>query len=356
MAFTQGFILLAIVPFLLLFFFLRKLERRRALVSPGHEGGVKNRLIGVFTRGLPKALWFGTALCAIVALAGLFTRVPKEGILVQGRIKCISLDLSTSMRATSRSVSGRSSVDVIKEVTMPFVDKRVSTDYITVTVYGGKGFGPDFGDATILVRPTQNAEFIKKQIKAVNPGMVGMYTSIGEGIFTCLSSMLDQEFEKHKVDRFRLRDGLEKGDWQYPGIVAQKINRMRNMIIVLFTDGVNNAGIDPITMTKFVRMLGIKMYFSVLESTGATGVSPAEEEKRRGELKDAVRATGGFDFSAKKAEDVEKHYNAIDRFEAAGVRIIPGTQEVSHSREWLFASIVLFAGMALVEIVFLKIP
>lgn len=310
-----------------------------------------------FARGLPKLFYLGAALAAITALAGPFIRVPKEGILVQGRVKCISLDLSTSMRSTTRSLSGRSSVDVIKEATMPFVDKRASTDYITVTVYGGKSPNPNGGDATILVRPTQNAEFIKKQIKDVNPGMVGNYTSIGEGIFTCLSSMLDHEFENHKVDRFLLREALEKEKWEYPQAVARKIGRMRNMIIVLFTDGVNNAGIDPITMVTFVRMLGIKMYFSVLESTGSTGYSSAEQEEAlRNELINAVRSTGGFDFSTKIAEDVEEHYDQIDRFETAGIRITSEMQEVPRWHEWLFASIVFLAGMIVLEIVFLKIP
>jgi hypothetical protein len=240
---------------------------------------------------------------------------------------------------------------------MPFIDKRTSTDFITVTVYGGKGRGPASGDAAVLVRPTQNAEFIKKQIKDANPGMVGMYTAIGEGIFTCLSSMLDSEFENHKVDRFLLRESLEQDKWEYPNLVAKKIGRMRHMIIVLFTDGVNNSGIDPIVMVKFARILGIKIHFSILESTGATGIGSQDEEERlREALREAIRTTGGVDFATKIAEDVEKHYDKIDKFEAAKVRITSEARIVNRSREWLWASLVLLGGFMLIEIVFLNLP
>ena len=356
MTFAQSLLLLAIVPFLLLFFFLKKIERGGAVSVSSHRIGKKSPWLYFFTRLLPKVMWLGTAVAVIVALAGPMKVAPLEGIEVQGRMKCISLDFSTSMRSTGRSASGRSSVEVIKEVTMPFVEKRVATDFITVTVYGGKNMGPTGGDATVLVRPTQNADFIKKQIKNAIPGMVGSYTSIGEGIFTCLSSMLDQEFQNQKVDRFRLRESLEKDDWTYPQFVAKKLGRMKNRIIVLFTDGVNNAGIEPVTMVQFARMLGIKVYFSVLESSGSTGVSMDEEVVRRDALRNAVRTTGGFDFATAVAEDVEKHYDQIDKFEAAKVRIVPETAIVHLWREWLFAAIVLLAGMTLIEIVFIKLP
>ncbi len=356
MTFTQSLLLLALVPFLLLFFFLKKIERGGAVFVSSHRIGKKSPWLYFFTRLLPKVMWLGTAVAVIVALAQPMKMVSKEGIEIQGRIKCISLDFSTSMRQTGRSKTGRSSVDVIKKVTMPFIEKRAATDFITVIIYGGKYSGLTGGDATVLVRPTQNADFIKKQIKNANPGMVGQYTSIGEGIFTCLSSMLDQEFANHEIDRFRLREGLEKDDWTYPQLVARKLGRMKNMIIVLFTDGVNNAGIEPVTMVQFTRLLGIKVYFSVLESSGNTGVSMYEETVRRDALRNAVRTTGGFDFATAIAEDVEKHYDQIDKFESAKVRIIPETATVPLWREWLFAAIVLLAAMLIIEIVFIKLP
>ncbi|MBI2639452.1 MAG: hypothetical protein HYW90_00975 [Candidatus Sungbacteria bacterium] len=356
MAFSQSLVLLATVPFLLLFFFLKRMERARAVSVSSTSIGKSKSVLFFFTRIVPKIFWLSVAFLAVVALAGPVKSVPTEGIAIEGRIKCISLDFSYSMRATTRSKTGRSSVEVIKEVTMPFVEKRATTDFITVTVYGGKDYGPENGDATILVRPTQNADFIKQQIKGANPGVVGNYTSIGEGIFTCLSSMLDQEFQNHDIDRFLLREGLEKGNWRYPELVVKKIGRMRNMIIVLFTDGVNNAGIDPLTMVQFTRMLGIRVYFSVLESTADTGVSDEEGERRREELKNAVRSTGGFDFATKVAEDVELHYDKIDKFERAKVRIVSNFSTMPLWREWLFASIVMLTGFSLVEIIFIKLP
>lgn len=357
MHFGEPLMLLLAIPFLLLFFSLGKLERRRFLLSPSNECGSRSLLLWLATRKVPKYLWLFVSLASIIVLASPIRLVGKEGIEVQGRIKCISLDLSFSMREKNRSKTGRSSFEVIKEVTVPFVEKRATTDFITVTVYGGKNKGLSGGDATILVRPTQNAEFIKKQIKSIDPGMVGIYTSIGEGVFTCLSSMLDQEFEKHSVDRFLLREGLEEENWSYPISVSKKIGRMRHMIIVLFTDGVNNAGIEPLTMVEFARMLGIKIYFSVLESTGGTGYSSTSEElELRNDLKNAVRATGGFAFETKTVEDVEKHYNEIDKFESAKVRVFSKESLSSEWRFWLGLVIFGFILFSLFEILFLKAP
>lgn len=357
MQFGEPFMLLLAIPFLLLFFSLGKLERRRFLLSASNERGSRNLFLWLFTRKIPKYLWLSVSLISVIVLANPIRLISKEGIEVQGRIKCISLDLSYSMKNTERSKTGRSSVEVIKEVTIPFVEKRATTDFITVTVYGGKSRGPDGGDATILVRSTQNTEFIKKQIKGIDPGMVGIYTSIGEGIFTCLSSMLDEEFAKHSVDRFLLRDGLMKEDWSYPALVARKVGRMRHMIIVLFTDGVNNSGIEPLTMVEFARILGIKIYFSVLESTGGTGYSSTSEElELRNALKNAVRATGGFAFETKVAEDVEKHYDEIDKFESVKVRIFSKEQLSYEWKFWLGFGIFGLILLVFFEIMFLKIP
>ncbi|MBI2639979.1 MAG: hypothetical protein HYW90_03790, partial [Candidatus Sungbacteria bacterium] len=125
---------------------------------------------------------------------------------------------------------------------------------------------------------------------------------------------------------------------------------------VLFTDGVNNAGIDPLTMVQFTGMLGVRVYFSVLESSAYTGVSDEEGEQRREALKNAVRATGGFDFATKVAEDVERHYDKIDKFERAKVGIVSDFSTMPLWREWLFASIVMLTGFSLVEIIFIKLP
>jgi len=128
------------------------------------------------------------------------------------------------------------------------------------------------------------------------------------------------------------------------------------MIIVLFTDGVNNAGIEPLTMIEFARMLGIKIYFSVLESSAYTGVSLDEEVKRRNALRNAVRTTGGFDFETKVAEDVENHYNAIDKFESAKVRIFSSEILLPEWEDWLWWSILGLVSFIIFEILFVKIP
>ena len=113
MEFQRPFLLLMAIPFLLLFISLGKLERRRFLISPSHEGGRRNIFVWLATRKIPKYLWLSVSLLSIIVLAGPTKLVGSEGVEVQGRIKCISLDFSHSMRQTERSRTGRSSVEVI---------------------------------------------------------------------------------------------------------------------------------------------------------------------------------------------------------------------------------------------------
>ncbi len=118
MEFLHPWILLGIVPFLILLFFLKKLEKKRYLDIPA--GIIVQRIskLKSFFRKSGKVLWILAAALLIIALSRPQGVSEFEKFGVEGRMMVLSVDLSTSMSDTSYSKTGRASVDVIKELSI----------------------------------------------------------------------------------------------------------------------------------------------------------------------------------------------------------------------------------------------
>jgi hypothetical protein len=146
--------------------------------------------------------------------------------------------------------------------------------------------------------------------------MLGAYTSIGEGILLSVFSLIDQSM-LNKISIEELVKSIEGPDKNYALNLVKKTGRFRNKMIILFTDGKNNAGIPPQYPLWLCKMLGIKVYFAALESTGATGLSPDEQERQKNLLIQGVLETGGKYYEMNIIEQIEEFYKEIDRLETA---------------------------------------
>ncbi len=315
MSFSQPWILMVIIPFLLLLFFLKKIEKKRYRDIP--TGMIVKRIgrIKKFMKTAGKVLWISAAIFLIISLARPQNVLEIDKFNIEGRVMILSVDLSTSMSSTGYSKTGRSSVDVIKELSLEFAKRRATTDLVGITAYGGKYSGRDGGQASIRVFPTSEYAQLEASIQLLKPYMLGSYTSIGEGIFLSVLSILDQETLKD-IDVPALVQSLEDNHAYALGLV-KKTGRLNNRVIILFTDGKNNAGIEPKYPLWLAKMFGIKVYFVSLESTGPTGLSPSEEKQRKDELIQGVLQTGGKYYEANIVEEVEKFYKDIDLLETA---------------------------------------
>ena len=137
--------------------------------------------------------------------------------------------------------------------------------------------------------------------------------------------------------------------------ITNAVNRLRDStvkskIIVLLTDGVNNAGkIDPLTASKAAKALGIKIYTIGAGKPGGA-MYPVEDpifgkryvhidtEIDETLLKNIADETGGLYFRAKDKEGLAEIYKTIGRLEKtkietkeyanymelAGVFMLPG--------------------------------
>jgi Ca-activated chloride channel family protein len=321
MEFLYPLVLIAIVPFLLLFLLLKKLEKRRYRDIPTalivkEIGGLKS-----FAKKCGRMLWILAAIFIIIALSRPQIISEAEKIETEGRMMILSIDLSASMSGTDRSETRRVAVDVIKELSLEFVKKRAATDLVGITAYGGRSRGRENGEAAIILFPTSEYEQLKASIKMLEPRMLGLYTSIGEGIFLSVLSLIEPEaiceIKKENPNYFNdLQQSIEE-DKTYALTLVKKIGRFRNRIIVLFTDGKNNSGIEPRYPLWLCELLGIKVYFAALESTGPTGLSPEEEEREKSLLIEGTLKTGGKYYEMEVAEQSREFYEEIDRLETA---------------------------------------
>ena len=167
----------------------------------------------------------------------------------------LTLDVSGSMEALDFELEGKpvNRLEVVKNVVGKFVGQRPN-DKLGMVAFAGRPY---------LVSPlTLDHEFLGKRLADVKMGQVEDGTAIGSAI----ASSVDH-----------LKDSTAK-----------------SRIIILLTDGVNNAGaVNPLTAAEAAKALGIKIYtigagtrgeapVPVQDAFGRTHLADDEGGDRRG--------------------------------------------------------------------------
>jgi hypothetical protein len=337
MIFSYPWAFLILIPFAVLFFRMKKLEKKRFFDVPAsmivrRPAGMKN-----FAGKNGRFLWLFPVFLLVCALSEPYGVMLSKEMSAEGRIMVFCADLSTSMFGTYRSATGRSSLDVMKEYAQVFVKKRASTDLVGITAYGGRSRGRKNGEAAIIVLPTSEERQLYASIKVMKPGMLGAYTSIGEGLLVSIFSCIDHK-TLEKINITKLVKSIEEGDRTYALEAAKKIGHLKNRVIILFTDGKNNSGIEPEHAFYLAKILGIKVHFGSLESTGATGLTEAEEKREKEKIIKGVTETGGVYMEMNVAENLELFFGEIDRLETARLEFSFGEQKKSLRSYFIFAA------------------
>lgn len=135
----------------------------------------------------------------------------------------LAVDISGSMKAMDFTVEGKASnrLEAVKNVLSEFIDKRPN-DRIGLIAFGGKPY---------LISPlTLDHSWLKKRLASLQIGMVGeKTTAIGSAIGAGVNRLRDRE--------------------------------SKSRIIILLTDGMNNAGkVQPLIAAEGAETLGIKIY------------------------------------------------------------------------------------------------
>jgi Ca-activated chloride channel family protein len=169
---------------------------------------------------------------------------------------------------------------------------------------------------------------------------------------------LDHDFLRQNLERLQVATREEDGTAIGSALTAA-LNRLRELkskskIVILMTDGQNNAGkVPPLTAAEVAEKLGVKVYTI---GVGTRGWAPYPRFDRAGRKVDYARIevnidedtlqrisarTGGKYFRADKTETLQAIYDEIDRMEKTEVEV----KKYQHYRE-LFPWVVL-PGVAL---------
>jgi Ca-activated chloride channel homolog len=238
----------------------------------------------------------------------------------------LALDVSGSMKAEDFKPNNR--LYVAKEEIKKFVNKRTS-DRIGLVVFSASSFTqcPLTLDYGVLLNFLDQVRF----------GMIKDGTAIGMALANCIN---------------RLRDSNAK-----------------SKVIILLTDGVNNAGeIDPLTAATIAKTMGVKIYTIGVGKPG-NAMYPVDDpifgkryvylpnEIDEKTLREIAEKTGGKYFRARSKEELEQIYDEIDKLEKTEIKI----NEYVQYRELFPIFVYLGLALLILEIllgntIFRKIP
>ncbi len=246
--------------------------------------GAKRSRIGALNFVLRLAALFLLILAiARPQLGNSTTEIEASGIDI-----LLAVDVSGSMEAMDFTLGGKpvNRLAVVKKVVDEFIDQRPN-DRIGLLAFGGRPY---------LVSPlTLDHNWLRKRLESLAIGMVEDGTAIGSAIGSGTN---------------RLRD-----------------RKSKSRILILLTDGMNNAGrIPPLVAAEAAETLNIKVYTIGAGTRGEAPIPVTDNFGRRRLIRAAVdidektlskvaEMTGALYFRATDTASLTKIYDEINKME-----------------------------------------
>ena len=269
-------------------------------------------------------------LLMIIALARPQSILDSSKTVSEGVDIVLAIDTSTSMLAEDfrLGTSRINRFDLVKEVVKDFIKKR-KDDRIGMIAFAARAY-------TVCPLTTDYA-WLTENLDRVRVGMMEDATAIGSAIASSIN---------------RLRT-----------------SKTKSKVIILLTDGVNNAGnISPVVAAEAAKALKIKIY---TVGVGTKGLSPYPMKDFYGRvvyrnipieideesLKKIADLTGGKYYLASDAEKMRKIYDEINRLEKSNIEHFGYREYGELFGYFLIPALILLAiEIFLSNTVFLKVP
>jgi Ca-activated chloride channel family protein len=242
----------------------------------------------------------------------------------------IALDLSGSMAAEDFELKGEPAnrLTIAKDVLRQFVQKRTG-DRLGLVAFAGRAY--------IASPLTLDHEFLLQNLERLNIGTLEDGTAIGSAI---------------SAGANRLREIQAK-----------------SKILVLMTDGQNNAGkVPPVTAAEAAQALGIRVYTIGVGSKGVARVPYVNVFGQKAYVDQKVdideevltkiaQMTGGKYFRAQNTSALRKIYDEIDQLEKTEVEV-KKYQRYRELYPWFILSgvVILLLEIILANTVWRKLP
>jgi Ca-activated chloride channel family protein len=244
-------------------------------------------------RLLPSLRWLSLALF-IVALARPQIGEGEARIKASGIDIVVAIDLSGSMAAEDFELFGNrvNRLTMAKDVLEQFIFRRPN-DRIGLVAFAGRAY--------IAGPLTLDHDFLLQNLGRLKLGLIEDSTAIGSGLMASLN---------------RLRD-----------------IRSKSKIVILMTDGQNNAGkVPPLTAAEVAQTMGVKVYtvgvgtrgmapFPMVDAFGQRGYHKVPVDIDEETLTQVARRTGGKYYRADNSSMFRAIYDEIDRLEKTEVEV-----------------------------------
>jgi len=257
--------------------------------------------------------------CFIIALARPQRVESETTVKASGIDIVVALDLSGSMESEDFKWKGQSvnRLFIAKDTLKKFIERR-SGDRIGLVAFAGRAY--------IAAPMTLDHNFLLQNLERLNLHTIEDGTAIGSALSAAIN---------------RLRDLVSK-----------------SKIVILMTDGQNNAGkIPPLTAAEAAQALGVKVYTI---GVGTHGTAPWPHLNAFGQkvyvqvpvdideetLKAIAKKTGGEYYRADSTDTLRRIYDKIDQLEKTEVE----TKKYVHIDELFRWPAVTGLSLLLVEI------
>jgi Ca-activated chloride channel family protein len=254
---------------------------------------------GSWRRLIERILFYGGFCLVILALArpqfgAATTRTRSSGIDIM-----LLLDVSLSMLSEDYNIGSERAnrLDVVKQVTDKFIEGRPD-DRIGIIAFSGRPY--------LLSPLTLDHKWLLENLARLTIRRVGDRTALGSSL---------------------VEDGTAIGSALATAAIRLKDKRVRSRIIILLTDGDNNAGkIPPLTAAEAAAAIGIKIYtigagtngmvpFPHYDGSGNVFYSEEYMPFKEDTCKDIARIGGGTFFRAIDTKTMQDIFTQIDRLE-----------------------------------------
>lgn len=287
--FAYPFILLLLFAIPFIFWYLRKKGEGRAAIQYSKAGeAAKFKDIRSRLSDLPKYLDIAALALLIIALARPQTELSEESVYAEGIDICVVLDVSGSMLAKDFEPNR---LEAAKVITREFISGR-DNDRIGLVIFAKEAF-------------------TQCPLTVDHNAVVSLLDEIQSGF---------------------LEDGTAIGNALASGVNRLKDSESKSKVIILLTDGVNNAGeIDPNSAAEIAGQFGVRVY---TVGVGTMGEAPYDIPGPFGMQRQMVpveidepllqkiaTGTGGKYFRATDNQKLESIYQEIDRLERTRIEV-----------------------------------
>jgi len=250
-------------------------------------------------------------------LGNTTTEVKASGIDI-----LLAVDISGSMQALDFTLNGKPAdrLDVVKSVVSRFIKDRPN-DRIGLVAFAGRPY---------LAAPLSlDHDWLQQRLESLNVGMIK-------------------------------EDGTAVGSAIVSGVNRLRDRKAKSRILILLTDGVNNAGkVAPLTAAEAAETLGIKIYTIGAGTRGEAPIPVTDQFGRKRlvrmqvdidekTLNKVAEMTGARYFRATDTKSLEKIYSEINRMEVT-TRTIKHFSKYRELFSWLVLAALVLIGFELVN-------